>query len=580
MRRFVAVTLVLVVMATWAGADWVCLSDFDHGVIPHEFHKNIPSPYLTTKHAAPGHVALCLQPVGPGWVTDYHLWHNWTWYDRIVFQLFNENDQPVTIQYEIRTHNGRRGTMNFVVQPGANDVVLKLADFKSIAEKPFDLWDVGQWVLFFDRALPKPVYLSDYRLIRENIQLPAPNEARIAAQFQAQDAEIVSVKEEGDPVPVYWGAMTFAAGKTASVWIDLLAGEKNFNTFTFPAMWLGYEKLTLRCDNPQAAPVKFQLVLEDLVARACAKTEQYEGQLVVVPLEAAPGRSALAVDLTGLKTVDGGRAISLSQMSRVGFRVVNPERGTKLSVSDLRVHTTSEMAGVLVPTEGARLCARCNNRLDDRNCIVCPFCGRLYNEHAVVTEPAPNSIKLMPVKNGIATATSGGGQPTVTQRAEADQLDIHHYDGSFWECRTFLRFDPSALNVDAKRIRKAELRLHSANTGNQGKAWLCPMYIFTSPDALGDFDEARLSWITQPPIGGFASQGGLYYYWTDQVAIDMTQFVRDRLGRSQEPFTLILKAFEAEEVKADAHKFGHHFPFYSRRAPDESKRPYLYIELE
>ena len=56
--------------------------------------------------------------------------------------------------------------------------------------------------------------------------------------------------------------------------------------------------------------------------------------------------------------------------------------------------------------------------------------------------------------------------------------------------------------------------------------------------------------------------------------------MKDRLARSQGPFTLALRAFEATPAKANAHAFGHFFVICSREDADANKRPFIYIELE
>jgi hypothetical protein len=157
---------------------------------------------------------------------------------------------------------------------------------------------------------------------------------------------------------------------------------------------------------------------------------------------------------------------------------------------------------------------------------------------------------------------------------------VHHYDDSAWEERALLRFDPAEVKVDPARIKKVELRLFSTIAGSQGKAWLCPIRVFVAPDGKGDFDEKTVSWLTQPPIGAFAATGGLYYYWSEGVACDVTEFVRARLKQGKEPFTLILHAFQAGPCRRNPHAYGHHFPFFARQAKDESKRPHLYIEAD
>ena len=579
-RRTIVWCAVLVLWTGAAGADWTYLVDLDRGELPNEFHSNIQDRRLTTEHARPGHVALSFRPVGKGWVTRYNMWHNWTWYDRVSFRMFNANTKPVTFGYEVRTRHKRRANIQVTVKPGENYVVLRFADFKNIAEKPFVLWDVAQWVIFFSEELPKPLYLSEYRLIRENIELAWPNEKNVAARWKAEDATLSSEKEAGDPVPVFWATASFPAGKTGRVWTELRPGDRRFNTFAFPAIWLGYERITFVCDNPQAAPVKFELLLEDFTAQACRDTKFRDGQAAAVPLLAAPGRHPQTVSLKDLKTADGRRRLDLSQMYRIGFGVKDPQAETKLRFTDIRIRTTNEDAGILVPSEGKRRCARCRMRLDDANCNACPFCGRFYNANAVVTEPAPKSVKLVPVKDASVMASSGGGQPTVDQESRRGSgLNVCHYDVSFWEGRTFFRFDPAKIAPGA-RIKKAELRLSSRNVGSGGKSWLCPVRIFAPPDGRDDFDEAKLSWITQPPIGEFVAQGGLYYYWTDRVALDVTDWLRARLAKTRAPFTLILRAFEAEPVKADAHLLGHFFPMYSRESREEEKRPHLYVQFE
>ena len=579
-RRTVLWCVVLVLWTGAASADWTYVRDLDRGETPNEFHQNVIDRRLTTEHARPGHVALSFRPVDRGWVTRYNMWHNWTWYDRVTFKMFNANDKPVTFTYEVRTRHKRRANIQVTVKPGPNDVVLKFADFQNIGEKPFVLWDVAQWVMFFDGELPKPLYLSEYRLIRENIELPWPTEKTLASHWKAQDATLTSQEEPGDPVPVHWACASFAAGKTGRVWTELRPGERRFNTLAFPVVWLGYERLTFVCDNPQAAPVKFDVLLEDFTAQACRDTKYREGQAAAVPMTAAPGKHTMSVPLKDLKTVDGLRWLDLSQMYRIGFRVETPPNPVKLRFTDLRVRTTDENAGILVPTEGARTCARCAARLDDANCNACPFCGKFYNADAVVTAPVPDSLKLPPVRDGSVMASSGGGGPTVDQENRRDSgISVCHYDVSFWEGRTFFRFDPGDVRPGA-RIRKAELRLSSRNVGSGGKSWLCPVRIFAAPDGRDDFDDAKLSWITQPPVGEFVAQGGLYYYWTDRVALDVTEWLRRRLARTRAPFTLILRAFEAEPVKADAHLFGHFFPMHARESREEDKRPCLYVEFE
>ena len=101
-----------------------------------------------------------------------------------------------------------------------------------------------------------------------------------------------------------------------------------------------------------------------------------------------------------------------------------------------------------------------------------------------------------------------------------------------------------------------------------------------APDDKGDFGEETLPWITQPPVGSFAAQGRLCYYWTDAMALDVTEFMRARMARTRKPFTPILHAFEAEPCKEDPHRFGHFLPFHSRKARDDALRPHLYVELE
>jgi len=433
--------------------------------------------------------------------------------------------------------------------------------------------------MFFEGELPKPLYLSEYRIIRENIEIAWPTKARIETQWKAEDATLVSEEEKGDPVPVFWASATYPAGKTGCVWVEIRPGEKRYNTLAFPSIWLGYERVTFVCDNPGAAPVKLEFVIEDFEARACRDTKYRGGQAAVVSLTAPPGKHALSASLKDLKTIDGRRWLDLSNVYRIGFRVPNPLAEQKLRFTDIRIRTTDENAGILVPREGGRRCVRCEQRLDDANCIACPFCGKFYNENAVVTKPAPASAVFFPVKDGHVMASSGGGGATVDGSwGTRPGMSVCHYDVSFWEGRAFLRFDPSTLPA-GRRIRKAELRLRRRKPG-QGKSWLCPLRIFVAPDGKDDFDEKTLSWITQPPLGSFAAQGGLYYYWTDALALDVTQFMWARMAKTRKPFTLILRAFEAEPCKENAHLFGHHLPIDSREARDESRRPQLYVELE
>ncbi len=487
---------------------------------------------------------------------------------------------PVVAHFEIRTRHGRKAGADVTLAPGANDVTIRFADLKNLAEKPFSLYDVSQWVLFFDGEIAKPLYLSEYRLVRENLQLPVPTEATLAARYKAEDATLAAQKEEADPVPVWWAAATFPAGKTSAFWIDVTPDDKNINAFAQATNWTGYERVTFECDNPSAAPVKLELLLEDFTARACRETKYRKDQAVAIPLEAKPGRSTISAGLAALKTIDGLRWFDPSQVYRIGVRVASPAAQTKLRFADFRVRTTSEAAGVLAPKEGAPLCAWCHERLDDRNANACPFCGKFMNALAVVTPPAPGAVSLTPVKDGYATASGGGGGESVEERGGTDQrLNIHHYEDSYWECRSFLRFDPSAIPA-GRRVRKAELRIVSAMPGSQGKSWICPIRIFAAPDGQDDFDEATLNWITQPPIGECAAVGGLYYYWTDRMALDVTAWTRARLAKSKAPFTLVLRAFTAAPCRPDNHLLGHHLPFWSHRAKDESKRPALYIELE
>ena len=583
MRATLLSAMLLFVFASAASADWVYLRDLDRGQIPNEYHANIRDVHLTTEHARDGHVALAFRPDGRGWVTRYNLWHNWTWYDRVAFRMFNANDKPVTFTWEVRTRHGRRANIRVTVQPGANDVVLKFAELTNIAEKPLSLYDVSQWVIFFDEGIPKPLYLSEYRLIRENIQLPWPTEKNIPTHWSCEYG--VTVKSEqspGDPVPEFWASAEFSAPKGGTVWTELRPGEKRFNTLAFPENWLGYDRITFVCDNPQKEPVKLDVMLEDFITRACRDTDWREDKAAAVPLVAQPGRHMMSASLKDLKTVDGRRRLDLAQMYRIGFRARNFNEGAdvKLRFSDIRIRTSDENAGILIPREGGRRCVRCDNRLDDANCNCCPFCGKFYNARAVVTTPTKNSVTLVPVKDGYVMASSGGGGPTVKECYGTDPtLSVCHYDVSFWEGRAFLRFDPSTVPAGA-RIRKAELRLHSAMPGSQGKAWLCPMRVFVAPDGADDFNEQTLNWISQPPIGAFAAQGGLYYYWTDTMALNLTEFLKERLAKSRKPFTLVLRAFEAEPCSENAHLFGHHFPFHAREAKDASKRPQLYVELE
>jgi len=574
MTKTLGVTMVLLAAVSVASADWRYLRDLDRGETPNEYHKNIKDVHLTTEHARPGHVALAFRPDGKGWVTRYALWHNWTWYDRVAFRMHNANDKPVTFTFEVRTRHKRRANIRVTVKPGVNDVVLRFADFKNIAEKPFSLYDVGQWAMFFDGALAKPLYLSEIRLIRENIQLPRPTAGSMGKQWAAEHAELDAETEKTDTVPRHWVKMTFAPGTLGKVWLDLRHGERRYNTFALNGNWLGYERLTFLSDNPGPA-TEVELLLEDFTTFACRDTEYREGQAVVIPVAVPKGKQVLSVLLKDLKTADGKRWLDLSQMQRVGFRM-KPVGKTVLRLADLRVRTTDENAGILVPSDGARKCVRCERRLDDVNCNVCPFCGKFYNARAVVTKPTPKSMKLFPVKDGCVMASHGGGGPTVDKTYGG--LSVCHYDVSFWEGRAFLRFDPSTIPA-GKRIRKAELRLKRRRP-SQGKSWLCPMRIFVAPQGKGDFDEAALSWVTQPPIGSFAAQGGLYYYWTDAMAMDVTKFLKERLPGNRKPFTLILRAFEAEPCKENAHLFGHHFPFDAREARDETRRPHLYVEFE
>ena len=587
MRRVLCCALLLFVTAT-THADWVYLRDLDRGEIPNEFHPNITNVHLTRTHVRPGHVALAFRPVGKGWVTRYNLRHNWTCYDRVAFRMFNANNQPVTFTWEVRTRHGRRANTRVTVQPGANDVVLKFADFTNIAKKPLSLYEVSQWVMFFDEALSKPLYLSEYRLIRENIEIPWPTETSIEKQWKTENTTLTSDKEDGDPVPVFWASATYPAGKTGCVWVDLRPGERRFNTFAPISTWLGYDRITFACDNPQAAPVTFEVLLEDFATIACRDTQYREGQAAAVPVTARVGKHVVTVSLKDLRTADGKRWLDLSYVARIGFRVKAPEAATRLRFTDIRIHTTDEHAGLLIPVDRTRKCTRCGKYLDDVNCIACPFCGMFYNEKSVVTPAAPASVRLFPVKEGSVMASSGGGAPTVDRAYnKRASLSVCHYDARFggrrgiWEGRAFLRFDPSTLPVE-KRIRKAELRIRRIRGKKppQNKSWLCPVRVFVAPDGKGAFDEKTLSWITQPPVGSFTAQGGLYYYWTDAMALDVTEFVRARLAKTRKPFTLILRAFEAESYKEDPHRFGHFLPFHSRKAQDEALRPHLYVEFE
>jgi len=125
--------MLLLVLVAPARADWTYLRDFDRGKTPNEVHKNIVDVHLTTAHARPGHVAYAFRPAGAGWVTRYNLWHNWTWYDRVAFRMFNANDKPVTFTYEIRTRHNRRANTKVTVKPGANDVVAHSASRQACA---------------------------------------------------------------------------------------------------------------------------------------------------------------------------------------------------------------------------------------------------------------------------------------------------------------------------------------------------------------------------------------------------------------------------------------------------------------
>lgn len=587
--RTALVAFACLALSTAVSADWTYVVDLDRGDTPNET-KDMQDVHLTAEHARPGHVSYAFRPVDrplpppkvatTRWITRYNMWNNWTWYDRVQFRLFNENAEPVVAHFEVRTRHARKAGTDVTLAPGANDVTIRFADLRNLAEKPFSLYDVSQWVLFFDKELAKPLYLSEYRLIRENLQLPVPGETAIGARYKAEDAALASEKEDADPLALYWAAATFPAGKAGRFWIELPPDEKNYNTFNPPTNWLGYERVTFLCDNPGAVPARFDLLLEDFTARACRETKYRADQAVVVPLEAKPGRSTISADLANLKTVDGRRWFDPSQVYRIGIRVTNPATETKLRFADFRVRTTNEAAGILTPKEGAKLCGWCHERLDDANANCCPFCGHLMNPLAVVTPPEAGSVSLTPVKDGSASAASGGGDPSVDQAGGVDQkLGVNHYDMSYWEGRSFLRFDPSAIPA-GKRVKKAELRLTSSMPGSQGKSWLCPMRIFAAPDGQDDFDEQTLSWMTQPPIGDFAAQGGLYYYWTDRMAMDVTDWLRSRLARTNKPFTFVLRAFVAAPCVPDAHLLGHHFSFWSRECKDGTKRPALYVEFE
>ncbi|MFB3893304.1 MAG: DNRLRE domain-containing protein [Phycisphaerae bacterium] len=587
MKTRFGLTVVIAVCAgvAAAGAETIPVVDFDRGEIPHETHANLKV-HLTTDNCAAGHVGLAILPKGSGWVTVYTLWDNWTPFDRVRMSLHNANSEDVAVHFEVRSRDKSKATKEITLKPGANDVTVKFAEMEKVGERPLGLLEVGQWVLAFDKELKAPVTLSDYRLVRESLYFERPTEASIAAAWQAEEAELSSQREEpaGGGPAVYWASARFSATGKGRVWMDLRPGDKSPNTFAPVSTWTGYEQICFTCDNKDSKKVNLAVLLEDYTAVCCRLTEYREGQLVVLPVELKPGVQEVKLDLKDLKTADGQRWLDLSNVRRIGFGVTDLRGGLvtpRLRFSGLRIRTTSETAGVLVP-EGGRRCERCGQRVDDTFSNLCPFCGKLWRGDKVPwPATAPAAVRLTPVKDASVNATDGGGGKAVTARnGKEASIGVHHYDESAWEQRALLRFDPAELKLDPAKIKKAELRLFSTIAGSQGKAYLCPIRVFAAPDGKDDFDEAAVNWLTQPPIGQYVATGGLYYYWTDATACDVTQFIRDRLAAGKGPFTLVVYAFQAGAVKRNPHANGHHFPFYSREAKDEARRPCLYIEAQ
>jgi hypothetical protein len=589
MRGLVAVVVALLACASFASAETVYVVDFGRGEMPNEIHGNLAKgSWLTTEHAPPGKVALRVLPAGAGWVTSYILWNNWTWYSGVRFNLFNENADAVKVHFEIRTRNKLKAGVDLDAKPGENAFVVKFADMPSLTDKPFVPIDVGQWLFSFEKALDKPVFISEYKLIRENIELAPATPENVGTRWTAENAEVSGQLEETETSKTKWTVGRFPGDGTGRIWTDLRPGEKSFNTYAFPAIWLGYDRLTFTCDNPLKSPIEMKVLLEDHTARAARVTPFWEGQLVVIPVEVKTGKNSYEVLLKDLKTADGSRWFDASNVARVGFQLAGPKNiiQPRLRITDLRVRTVSESAGVLVPADGARTCARCGERLDDARANLCPFCGKLYNPERTPTPAvAPGSVKWLPAKDTCVNARDGGGGIDIIKDSGAGRsptISVHHYDESFWEERAFLRFDPADVKADPAKIRKAELRILSAldEKNKGGKAYLCPVMVFVAPEGKDDFDESKTCWLNQPPIGDFLFMGGLYYYSTDWVCYDLTAFVKKRLAQKKGPFTLVLRAFQAGPVKANPHALGHHWPFYSRECPDEAKRVHLYVETD
>jgi hypothetical protein len=371
-------------------------------------------------------------------------------------------------------------------------------------------------------------------------------------------------------------AGTFPAGEVGRIWRDLKPSDKRkINTMTQHTVWMGYENITFNCHNPTERPVRFSLVLEDFPS--ITRPKLYEQQLVKVPLTAKAGDSRLDVPIRELKTVDGQRWLDLSHVCRLGFEVTKPTAEVELRFSDIRVRTMDETAGVASLRYGKNACPRCGRRVDDRNCNLCPFCGLLFNAPGTELKTVADARRLYPIKDTSASSVPLHGE---AEAAKAGVLKIHHYDDApSWESRAFLRFDPASLPA-GKTVARAELRLRSTWGGKKIKAWLIPLMVFVPPAGQDDFDEKGLRWNNQPPAGFFVAQGGLYYCWREWVCVDVTGFLRKRLSEGREPFTFILRGVASSPASLHPHSMGHLMYVFSREAGDESRRPYLYIEME